>query len=245
MSTLRATLRFAALIAHACFGLVCVTGAFPILDGPGRDRMTHAWSRTLMRIVGVRWSVRGVPPEGLRGALLASNHVSWLDIYAINALSPVHFVAKSEIRGWPVIGLLAARTGTIFLERGRRRAVHDVLHRMAAELRAGQPCVVFPEGTTSEGRDVLPFHANLLQAAIESGAPVHPVALRYTQDGAFTAVPAYVGDETLFTSMRRVLGARGIAVHVEVMPALDPAAFPTRHALAEAVRDAVVQGMRA
>ncbi|NDH31227.1 MAG: 1-acyl-sn-glycerol-3-phosphate acyltransferase, partial [Betaproteobacteria bacterium] len=120
---------------------------------------------------GLAFEIQAAPDgviEPQPGELVVMNHISFIDILALDALRPVHFIAKSEIRKWPVIGILCDRTGTIFIERGKRHAVHDVLKTMANELRQGEVVSFFPEGTTSDGRQLLPFHANLFEAAVRS-----------------------------------------------------------------------------
>ncbi|EKZ98486.1 MULTISPECIES: lysophospholipid acyltransferase family protein [unclassified Cupriavidus] len=150
------------------------------------------------------------------GVLVVANHISWLDIFVLNVWCPFRFVAKSEIRAWPLIGWLCVQTGTLFLERGKKRDTHRILHRIAECLGQGDTVCVFPEGTTSDGTAVLPFHANLLQAAVSAKAPVLPVALRYldTSTRSLTLAPAYIGDLSLMDSLNSVLDASPITVQV-------------------------------
>ncbi|NBP63031.1 MAG: 1-acyl-sn-glycerol-3-phosphate acyltransferase [Betaproteobacteria bacterium] len=174
-----------------------------------------------------------------RGELVVMNHISFIDILALDALRPVHFIAKSEIRKWPVIGILCDRTGTIFIERGKRRAVHDVLKTMANELRQGEVVSFFPEGTTSDGRQLLPFHANLFEAAVRSGAPVRPVVIRYLQRDEPSIIPAYIDDLSLVDCTLAVFRASGLRVQMRLLASI-PSQGLTRHELAAQVRQAML-----
>jgi 1-acyl-sn-glycerol-3-phosphate acyltransferase len=141
--------------------------------------------------------------------LLVANHISWLDILVMHAARHCRFVAKAEVRHWPLIGRLASGGGTLYIERESRRDALRVVHHMAERLRAGDILAVFPEGTTSDGTALLPFHANLLQAAISANAPALPLALSFldTATRAPSLAPAYVGDDTLLGSVWRTLTA--------------------------------------
>jgi 1-acyl-sn-glycerol-3-phosphate acyltransferase len=150
--------------------------------------------------------------------LFVANHVSWLDILAINAVQPARFVSKADVRHWPFIGWMVACGGTLFIERERKRDALRVVHQVAEALRAGEIVAVFPEGTTADGHALLPFHANLLQAAIATEVPVQPVALRYSdRRHAISPAAAYVGDTTLAQSVKWVVGADGLKVHVQML----------------------------
>jgi 1-acyl-sn-glycerol-3-phosphate acyltransferase len=144
--------------------------------------------------------------------LLVANHISWLDIVAMQAARPCRFISKSEVRHWPLVGLLAAGAGTLFIERASRRDAMRVVHQMAERLRAGDVLAVFPEGTTGDGTSVLPFHGNLLQAAISVNVPVQPVALKFTDaaSGRDSLVPCYIGQDTLVHSLWRTARADGL-----------------------------------
>lgn len=197
---------------------------FPGLTPDQREREVERWARRMLALMGVRLEVQGTPP-GCGPGLLVCNHLSWLDILAIHAARHVRFVSKSDVRRWPVVGRLADGAGTLYIERERRRDALRVAHHMAEALRSGDLIAVFPEGTTSDGQDVLPFHANLLQAAISSGAPVQPMALGFVDDasGAPSLAARYIDDDDLITSLWRVLGApplRAIVRFGEPQPAV-------------------------
>jgi 1-acyl-sn-glycerol-3-phosphate acyltransferase len=149
--------------------------------------------------------VRGQPPA--QGpVLLVANHISWLDILVMHAVRHCRFVAKADVRHWPLIGRLATGAGTLYIERESRRDAMRVVHHMAA-LQSGDILAVFPEGTTSDGVDLLPFHANLIQAAVAAGVPAQPVALQFieTHSGRLSLTPCYIGDDTLVASLWRTV----------------------------------------
>jgi 1-acyl-sn-glycerol-3-phosphate acyltransferase len=171
--------------------------------------------------------------------LVLANHVSWIDVFAINAVTPCRFVAKAEIGRWPLLGALVTRSGTLYIERGRRHAVASMNHRVREHLKAGETIVVFPEGTTSDGTGLLPFHSNLLAPAVEVGAPVWPLALRYTERGMPSTAAAFVGDMGLVTSLARTLAARDLVIRITVLPAIEVTHHENRHAVARAARVAI------
>ena len=237
---LRFSLRFLLVALWVIFGLIVLATVFRRFEVARRDRINNWWSRWLLRWCGVRVHVSGRPPvDG--AALLIANHVSWLDIYALSSVRCTIFVGKRELRDWPVLGWLIAGVGTVFIERGSRRAVHGVAQAMAERFERGQLIGLFPEGTTSDGRDVLPFHAALFEPARRAGVPVLPVALRYLQHGRRSTLPAYVGDETLLGNAWRVLGTTGIAVQVVYLPpvAAEAGDDESRYAMAARVREAI------
>ncbi|GAB7543312.1 lysophospholipid acyltransferase family protein [Cupriavidus sp. 8B] len=235
-------LRKTALILHLLRGLVTCAVLFPWLGVESRQWHIRRWSRRLLGICGVTVEVQGLEPGQAppRGAMVVCNHISWLDIYVINCWQPVRFVAKSEIRDWPVIGWLCGQTGTIFIERARKRDAHRVLHAITDVMLQGDLVCVFPEGTTTDGSSVLPFHANLMQAPISGGLPVQPVGLAYLDaaTGQPTAAPAYIGDLTLLQTLDSILRAPPIIARLCFAPALT-ATSASRRELAEAAREVV------
>jgi 1-acyl-sn-glycerol-3-phosphate acyltransferase len=225
MRSLRALWRLARCSLHLLHGIGVVVLQFGRLDAAGRHARIRWWSGRLLALAGLRLEARGTVRPG--ATLLAANHVSWLDIAAIHAVAPqARFVSKAEVLRWPLLGRLIQGAGTLFIERERKRDALRVVHHVAQALHGGDTVAVFPEGTTGDGRMLLPFHANLLQAAVAVGAPVQPVVLRYGDaQAAFSAAVDYVGRTTLLQSVWRVLSADGLVVHVELLDARD-----TRHA---------------
>jgi 1-acyl-sn-glycerol-3-phosphate acyltransferase len=229
---LRASWRLLRMLLHLLHGIALMSLRFPTLDAAGRRERVQWWSAALLRIAGLQLSVRGTPRPG--ATLLLANHVSWLDIAAIHAAAPqARFVSKADVLAWPLLGRLIKGAGTLFIERERKRDALRVLHQVADALQAGDMVAVFPEGTTGDGRTLLPFHANLLQAAIVTGTPVQAVALRYADDThRFSPVVEFLGATTLLQSVWRIAGARALSVHVDLL-----APQGTRHADRRALAD--------
>lgn len=172
-------------------------------------------SASILDAVAVEVRVRGARPLLAGPVLLVANHVSWLDVQALGAVAGTRFVAKSEVRGWPVVGALAARLGTLFIRRGHRRDAMRVKNALAKLLVAGERVVVFPEATTTDGRRLEPFHGALLQAAVDAAIPVQPVAIRHCEpDGVPTEAAAFIDDMTFATSLQRVLARPGLVVEL-------------------------------
>jgi 1-acyl-sn-glycerol-3-phosphate acyltransferase len=244
MRSLRAAWQLLLALVHALGGLATILLRFPSLAELEREARVQAWSVRMLALLNVRLEVRGAPPE--RGpVLLVANHISWLDILVMHAARYCRFVSKADIKRWPLIGALATGGGTIYIERESRRDALRVVHAMAAGLQQGEVVAVFPEGTTGDGIDLLPFHANLIQAAIAARAPAQPVALSFldARTGARSDSPSYVGDETLLGSVwRTVSGPPLVAVvhYGEPQPALGRA----RREWAAQLRSAVA-GLRA
>lgn len=225
MKALRAVWRLVRATLHVLHGVLIAALVFPRLDEAGRDRRVQWWSAKLLRVMGIELIVGGLSPHP-GAVLIVANHISWLDIMAINAVRPARFISKIEVRRWPVIGWLVTLAGTLYIERASRRDAVRVVHSMAAALEQGAALAVFPEGTTSDGAGVLPFHGNLLQAAISTATPIQPMALRYSDPRhAVSPAVAYIGDTNLVQSLWMVVSAQGLTVHVHVMDA-----HGTRHA---------------
>lgn len=204
---------------HAIRGWFIITFLFPRWDQPRRDARVQLWAREMLTLLGIPLRVHGKAP--MRGPmLLVANHISWLDILVMHAARHCRFVAKSDVRHWPLIGPLATGGGTLYIERAKRRDAMRVVHHMAESLKAGDIVAVFPEGTTGDGTTVLPFHANLIQAAISSGAPVQPVALAFLDraTGGASKGPLYIDDDTLLGSIWRTVAGPPFVAHVHFGP---------------------------
>lgn len=203
------------MVSHVLDGRRSLRRDFPQLSPGQREQVVRQWSRRMLRILGIELHVMGDVPRG-GPMLVVSNHVSWLDILVINAVRPARFVSKADVKHWPLLGELISAAGTLFIERDNRRDAMRVVHRMAESLSEGDVVAVFPEGTTGTGQSLLPFHANLLQAAISTDSPVKPVALVYLDaaTGLPSAAPVYVGDTSLVASIWRTLNASGLQARV-------------------------------
>lgn len=218
---------------HLLAGMVQMLWLFPLITEAGRKDRIRRWSRQLLLICGVRTEVYGLPDKK-GGRMVVANHVSWLDIFALNSCGAMCFVAKAEINRWRVIGFLTRQAGTVFVERERRSAVAGTLQHIHTRLAAGEDVVVFPEGTTSNGETVKPFKSSLLQAAANGQYVLQPVALRYPlPDGRCDRSMAYCDDTTLWQSLCKVLRGRENVIELYFLPAL-PAHLDARSKLAVA-----------
>lgn len=229
--------RLLALLAVA----VAVVAAIPLFLLPGRPaghRVRSLAARCLLRALGVRHRRSGHLPR--RAALVVTRHVSWLDVLVLMAYLPVRLVAKHEVRGWPVVGLLAKAAGTLFIDRSRPRALPATVRQVEDALKAGGLVAFFPEGTTWCGPDGGRFRPALFQSAVNAGAAVAPVTLGFRlADGANTTVTAFIGDDNLLASILRVVRCRGVHAGLHLHPALHPTAGASRRALADATQASV------
>lgn len=203
--------------------------------GPQRA-VVEQGSAGMLAAVAVEVRVRGARPLLAGPVLLVSNHVSWLDVQALGAVAGTRFVAKSEVRDWPVVGALAARLGTLFIRRGHFRDALRVKNAIAKLLVSGERVAIFPEATTTDGNRLAPFHAALVQAAIDAAIPVQPVAIRHCEaDGRAAPAAAFVDDMTFATSLGRVLTRPRLVVELTFGPPMW-AADQTRRQLAARCR---------
>ena len=249
-SALRRALRLPLLVVLLFGGLFTVLALFPFGGEDFRRAAIRRWSRMLVAACGVRAVV--LRADGAKpladlgpGRLVVANHVSWIDIFVIHAQCPCAFVAKAEIRDWPLIGTLVARTGTLFIERGKRHAVHRMIEHIGRRLEVGGRVAVFPEGTTSDGRQLLPFHANLIEGAVRCAAPVVPVGLRYLDGGGDSAAQIeYIGDTTFIASLWRIVGAPAIRCEVLALEEIAAGEGASRHEVAQRAREAMASALK-
>ena len=215
MSQLTGCWRMLRILGHILAGLWIAAVRLPRQQPSQQSAQVQAWALALLGHAGITLEIRGRPP--ITGpVLLVSNHISWLDIPVMHAARHCRFVSKSDVQDWPLIGTLATAAGTLYIERSSRRDALRMVHLMRDALNANEVLAVFPEGTTGDGRTLLAFHANLLQAAVSADAPVQPVGLRFVDkaSGQTSYAPSYIGDETLIGSIWRTLCAPPIAAVV-------------------------------
>ncbi|MBZ0104586.1 MAG: 1-acyl-sn-glycerol-3-phosphate acyltransferase [Sulfuricella denitrificans] len=184
--------------------------------------------------------IHGTPlDDSSSKAMVVANHISWLDIYLLNAARPVRFVSKAEVRNWPVIGWLAQVTGTLFLEREKRRDAARINNAIGIALDNGDCVAFFPEGTTTDGTRLRPFLASLLQPAIDAGAELRPVAIRYpSPDGGINTLAAYFDDMSMLDSLRNILSQREIRAEVRFLEPI-PCRGKSRRELARQAESAI------
>ncbi len=240
---LRAVPRLFGLALLLLASVFLVALIFPLLGQTARSRIKQSWSAMLVAVLGITLRHDNLDDDDLPVGLVVANHISFLDIYVINALMSVNFVAKADVAGWPLIGWLTARTGNLFIERGRAKAAHAMQQQMARELSAGNRLVIFPEGTSTRGGAVLPFHAALLQSAIASGCPVICLALSYqSAKGEMTTAPAYVGDDTLMGCIWRIVIEADLVANVHLVGCLSSEVADRRH-LGQQAHHLIAQGV--
>lgn len=237
--TLIARLRLLLVGLHLLSGAFQAAVLFRLGNARWRQRLTRAWSRQLLALLGIRVDADRDELARIERGLLVGNHISFIDIFVINALLPSTFVAKSEVAQWPLIGWLSRQTDTVFIERGSRKAAHHTHQHMRQAFDAGRRLAIFPEGTTTAGDTLLPFHAALFQSAIDAAVPVHAIALSYHgPGGARSAAPAYIDDISLLACLMSVLQAGGLVARVTLAASFAPP-LPDRRHLAHRAHHAV------
>lgn len=234
------SLRF---LIHLCYGLSLAI-IYPHLSLKQQKYLLQRWSSELLQILNVQLCL---PAEfsaaDLSSGLVVSNHVSWLDIFVLNTLIPMRFVAKSEVRQWPILGWLSERAQTLFIERGSPRSAARINQEMVGRLKQGESFAVFPEGTTSIGLTVLNFHSSLFQPAIEANVPVTPITLRYQNNvGAFSSVAAFIDDLSFGTSLWRILNTRALHVQLCILDPI-PSVAKDRRTLAQLSQQSIATAL--
>ena len=211
----RRAYRLTRLALHAVWGVLLVIILSSVQSPAQWDRTISRWSAKLLRILGIRLTVTP-GPGNIERALLVANHISWLDVFVIHAARRVHFVSKSEVRHWPLAGWLAWKAGTLFIERTKRSDTLRINREMRAILEQGGWVAVFPEGTTSDGRQLRRFRPSLLQPAVDLALPVIPAALRYRcPDGGRCDAASYIDDMSFDQSLWRIAGEPAIHAYIE------------------------------
>jgi len=218
--------RWLRLAGHAASAALILAFVFPRAAPPTRRRLVRWWSGKLVRILGIRLRVSGPLPRAHgEAAMIAANHVSWVDTFVVMGVRPARFIAKSEIRDWPVAGWIAERAGTLFVKRERRRDIARILGSVHEALAEGDCIGLFPEGTTTEGDRLLRFHPSLFEPAVANAATIHPAAIRYEHpDGSPCAAFAYVGEMSFMESVGLVIGARGVVADLAFGEPIEPQA---------------------
>jgi 1-acyl-sn-glycerol-3-phosphate acyltransferase len=205
--------------AHVISGLVTLSFKFPFLNQDAKNKHIQNWSKRLLDIFGIKLVLGNSEILPASPYLLASNHISWMDIHAINAFRPIRFVAKSDVEGWPVFGWMAKQLGTVFIKRDNSRHGKHVAHEVAKVLETQSVCI-FPEGTSTVGEGVLPFKPNLFESAVIAKLPVYSLAISYQSaiSGNRSEVAAFVGDMGLLESMAKILRDRALVVELTFLP---------------------------
>ncbi|KMQ80451.1 1-acyl-sn-glycerol-3-phosphate acyltransferase [Candidatus Burkholderia pumila] len=210
-------LRKLRLVVHLLLGMWIVATRFSRVSAAERAELNRKWSIKMLRLSGMKLVVHNDEARLDAGVLVVGNHISWIDIYVINAWRPTPFVSKAEIRKWPVVGWLAHKLDTVFVQREKRSDAKRIMHELADRLVKGEKMCVFPEGTTTDGTSLLPFHANMFQAAVSASVPIQPICLMYEDaTGRLSTAPAYIGDMSLNDSLNACLRAEPLTAHLYV-----------------------------
>ena len=225
----------ARIAGHLIAGLLTSACVFPFIGAGGRQWHVQRWSTKLLEICGISVDVAPTAAKFPVHALVVANHVSWLDIFVINTLQPCRFVAKADIREWPLLGWLCAKAGTIFIARGKLRAVRRIFEYVVTTIRDGELVAFFPEGTTAAQGALLPFHSNLFEAAIDAAVPIQPVAVRYLDRAGLLAPQAnFIGETTFAESLLTILRSEKLSAQLIVLPVIDTAGAHRRELAAQA-----------
>jgi 1-acyl-sn-glycerol-3-phosphate acyltransferase len=220
--------------------MMLVAFVFPHSSKSRRALIVRRWSVTVLDILNVRINIKGdwqaAKPVN---SMLAANHVSWLDIFILYARYDLRFVAKSEMRAWPVIGWLSMKVDTLFIERVKRRDTARINQKISQALREGDCIAVFPEGTTSDGTYLQAFHTSLLEPVVISQGALYPLALRYCdRNGVVNTEAAYVEETTLMGSLLKILAQQEICAELIFAKPI-PAQGKNRRELARAAEAAI------
>jgi len=233
-------LRIIGQVFKGCFILLLV---FPWLKTEQRHQSIRKWCKQLLDIFKMRLSVIGAERLEDTYYLMAANHISWIDIHVINAFKPHYFVAKSEVASWPIFGWMAKQLGTLFIERGKSNSIRNMVQEIAEQLNQKALCI-FPEGTSTDGKQVAPFKSNLFEAAITAEAPVYSLAIQYfdLKTGKKTTAPAFIGDMGLLDSIWNLISSPPICAVLSISAKLP--ALKERKALAELSQSLIAGQLR-
>lgn len=215
-------------------GLMLAALVFPFISKHTNRKLIKWWCGGLLRAFNIKVLCHGqIPAANTNSVMFVANHISWSDIHALNSIIPLRFIAKSDIKSWPVFGYLVRKSSTIFVERGKRQEAGRIVDLTKDSLSAGDNVCFFPEGTTTDGTGagghgiaasvlpgspVLAFKSSVLQAAIDAKARIWPVAIRYSHaDGSINKQMAYAGDTTIVESMKNVLKQKNPTVNLHFL----------------------------
>ncbi|NOT14065.1 MAG: 1-acyl-sn-glycerol-3-phosphate acyltransferase [Methylotenera sp.] len=223
------------IFVHTLLGLVIAALIFPLLNSSIKARLIQWWCGRLLAAFNLRVKIVGNPPHyshKFSNNMLIANHVSWADIHALNSVLPLRFIAKSEIKHWPIFGYLVRCANTLFIDRNKKHEAKRTAEVVTACLLTGDNIGLFPEGTTTDGTVLKPFKSSLIQAAIEAKSMIWPVAIRYIKEnGEINTAPAYAGETTLIDSMQQILRQKQPVIELHFLQAITAASFNDRRTL--------------
>jgi 1-acyl-sn-glycerol-3-phosphate acyltransferase len=245
MRALRLAVRIARIVLVVAYGLALAAGFIvgERLRLPGSMARRQRWTRSFMgyltRALPFTVKVHGAVPQ--RPMLWVSNHVSWTDIALLGQITPLSFLSKAEVRHWPIAGWLAQHAATLFIRRGANDS-QRLRREMALRLEDGYPLMIFPEGTTTDGRQLRTFHGRLLACAADAGVAVQPVAIRYSRGNALDPLAPFIGEDDLVSHLMRLLRADAGVVDIHLLAPIETHGIE-RAALAFQAQEAVRQAL--
>ncbi len=216
--------RIARMVIHTLYGLLIGAFVLPKATPKQRDLIISRWSASLLAVMNVRVIKKGTPPSrDIAGTMFVANHISWIDIHALNSVRAVRFVSKAEVKNWPVFGRLAVNANTLFIDRARKQDAGRIVEVTTDSLKSGDCLCYFPEGTTTDGTQLKAFKGSLMQSAINNGAPVFPFVIRYPNpDGSPNIEMAYADETTLLYSMWQIVSLKNPIVELEFLTPINP-----------------------
>lgn len=219
--------RILCIVIHTFTGLIIAAIVFPLLQNNTKHnikpKLIKWWCGGLLRAFNIETKVFGdLPAKNIKSVLFVANHVSWADVHALNSKILLRFIAKSDIKSWPIFGYLVSKANTLFIDRSKRQEAGKIVSVTSASLIAGDNLCFFPEGTTTDGTHILPFKSSILQAAIDAKTIVWPVAIRYANlDGSINTQMAYAGETTLVESMQAILNVKNPTVELHFLTPIE------------------------
>lgn len=232
---------------HTLKGLLICGLVFPFIDQQHRSKRIQYWSQQLLRMCGVHAECRQPLPDThvTSTGLIVANHISWLDIFVLNSIQPCRFIAKEEVRHWPVVGWLVALAGTLFISRERKKDLKRVFRHILHHLQLGERVAFFPQGTSSAHDALTPFKASLFETAIIAHVDIHPYAIGYVDSsGAHQRAAEYIGETTFMQSVIRVLSSQDLIAQVQALPII-AVNQSNRRELAQAAHEAIAKALTA
>ena len=230
------------IFVHTTIGLIVASLVLPLVNIAHKRSIIKWWCVGLLRAFHIKVVTFGnLPPANTQGVMFVANHVSWADIHALNSLIALRFVAKSDIKNWPIFGYLVTKANTLFIDRSKRQQAGRIVETVLDSLKAGDNCCYFPEGTTSDGTHMLPFKSSVLQAAISANTHIWPVAIKYVNaDGSINTEMAYAGDTSMIQSMKIVIAQKNALVELHFLTPMQAAGRDRRE-----LTDAAFQAIKA
>lgn len=234
-------IRIVRIIVHTLVGLVIAAVFLPLVNSKQRSHIIRWWCRRLINCFNIQINVFGTPPDqATHNTMFVANHISWADIHALNSIIPVRFIAKLEIKSWPVFGYLVTKSGTLFINRTIRKDAARIVEITTDSLLDAENVCFFPEGTTSDGTHVLPFKTSIIQAAVDAKAQLWPFTIYYpTPDGQANLSMAYAGEISMIESMDQILRLRYPVVELHFLAPI-ACEGQTRQAVSHQARTAIV-----